>query len=1276
MNGKDYKNSRCKGMRSPITLLLLVFLFPLNLFGEIIIENSALIMNGGNYSIAFDAFNGSIRSLNETGKSGPLFKSGANGLWFVRFIDGTEITADNFKKGNGSRSFSYTADSKSNGLTLFYNAPEITVTVSVKGNKDAIDFSAEVEPSGGTVLDFAVPDTLLFEPDLLERFIYPAPGNGTVGIALKSGFFKQQPESNPTGWETRLSGPNGYIKLYGSIPVHHQDNDPPVWLQITDEGKKWFEKNLIERLSASEAVVNRPPKKSQADIVLIDSTNGPYFSAKKMEAGFIWRIGGAVSSVEKQNVLDAVTAVIEKIAVISIGQRSKLGVISLQNGPPSGGWTAVKVNEWIEKLETMEVVRTKGVSLVKIRGLSDLAAALKGNDYCTILNPYGEYIPARSVDAIETMMDSIREYIEAGGNWFEVSAHPFYYALQPLRYFRIESKYPNAFADFMHLDSRAGAASLFGIQPQKWKPWEGSQNPSAVFVPGVLSCGGKEQGGFFRRLFATYIEPGATWHSPAVRLSVGKSAPEDVALYCGVNEIKRPLKDKMNPEILEKLKRSVLVYYAGDCGQKTAALNFLPVPSLIHFADYLKGGFDKQYPDHLPPNPGFGSPEEFRAFIDRAHDLGHLVMPYTNPTWWCDGPKGPTFIKEGEGPLLKDLQGRFSYERYSQNYGYTITHWHPAVQKANRATIRAFTDDYPVDVLFQDQCGARSWVYDTNPSSPTAYAYTDGLISMIAEDSMTRPLSTEDGWDRVVNYESQLCGIVWRLIPTEPKPAFIPALIKDDYPASLWEIFPLAEYIAHDKVLFNFHDLGMFVTGRKTLPWALGLGYGMSYRVSASELSRGPVDEWLKWLDRIQKSIGYRYSGVPLKAFEHVRGENHSPDDDGVIHASYGKLSITANLSTRDIREGGFYLPPFGYLVSGPGILAANVKKLGGLEFGEEGIDFIVDGNVKKADIWIYALQGQGVRIKLPFKTPATVTIIPERGKPEKLKVSKGITGFTLPYISAQVRIKPPEDLIKKAPRDIKGLKPSIGILDFKGVSPAWTKIMPAEWIKAFKTSKVLADSGVQIMSIKSAADLTAALRSGWKKWLCIVNPYGEIFPVSAPGRWKEMLDNIGYYVGNGGTWWETGGYSFYTALTEKSDGQWEPQSIGPEGTFFLSIPVGSGEVNQSEEPLHATAEGRAWLGKALSGEVDSLRGRVNRSLPSNREDPGHVTLVAGLHEDYIGGYRLNGWGWLFRTGGFNPNPDVLLPVAVASIEYIFTHPPVEAKVGGRKYLWHYVVRR
>ena len=66
----------------------------------------------------------------------------------------------------------------------------------------------------------------------------------------------------------------------------------------------------------------------------------------------------------------------------------------------------------------------------------------------------------------------------------------------------------------------------------------------------------------------------------------------------------------------------------GSAAEMLAALPKLPVPSLIHFSDYVHGGFDKQYPDHLPPRPAFGTPAELRALFDlraRARPHGHAL---------------------------------------------------------------------------------------------------------------------------------------------------------------------------------------------------------------------------------------------------------------------------------------------------------------------------------------------------------------------------------------------------------------------------------------------------------------------------------------------------------------------------------------------------------------------------------------------------------------------------------------------------------------------------
>jgi hypothetical protein len=64
--------------------------------------------------------------------------------------------------------------------------------------------------------------------------------------------------------------------------------------------------------------------------------------------------------------------------------------------------------------------------------------------------------------------------------------------------------------------------------------------------------------------------------------------------------------------------------------------------------------------------------------------------------------------------------------------------------------------------------------------------------------------------------------------------------------------------------------------------------------------------------------------------------------------------------------------------------------------------------------------------------------------------------------------------------------------------------------------------------------------------------------------------------------------------------------------------------------------------------------------------------LVAGRSADFIGGYRLDGWGWLWRVGGFNPNPDVAVPVMVKALEFVVTNPVQPIPTARIKTLWSF----
>jgi hypothetical protein len=171
------------------------------------------------------------------------------------------------------------------------------------------------------------------------------------------------------------------------------------------------------------------------------------------------------------------------------------------------------------------------------------------------------------------------------------------------------------------------------------------------------------------------------------------------------------------------------------------------------------------------------------------------------------------------------------------------------------------------------------------------------------------------------------------------------------------------------------------------------------------------------------------------------------------------------------------------------------------------------------------------------------------------------------------------------------------------------------------------------------------------------------------------MLDAIRSYVENGGQWWETGGYSFYSP-TWQQNGEQQSENIGPAGAAYLGMPVGGGEVNELAQPLRATPQGQSWLGAELSGKIATLVSVSNRALARGGDDPGHVTLIESAGRDFIGAYRFNGWGYLWRVGGFHPNPQVLLPTVLAVTQHTYHQAPQLSNATGIKYLWHATISK
>ncbi len=960
--------------RRPIAgvVLLLLCLSPVALPARADIQQvpGGFLISGSNTAVMVSETNGALVSINAG--AGTIARSGSDGLWALAFTNSAlhtqgMIRASSFVAGSASNSFTWSLSPDTHALHLVYSNTEVSVVVTLSNRSDGVDMTASVTSHVHTLLGMQIPAELRFEPSALDRFIAPSHSSDGVGAAYTTNFFIIQPEEDPASWKDHLAGPSGYISLYGG-GLNFIDTNDPVSVQFTADGTAWLGEDLTNAWSTIDAVVNRPPAAGQTDIVLLDSSLGPYVSGSRLggdtnHAGWLMRISGPVDRSRAPFSLDVVTAAIEHLADTVTG-RTEVALLSMERGPVIGfNWpSSVRVDEWRTRLNASTSLASHGVSIVDITSLPDMMSALNGTNTLAVVNPYGEIVPATLAGGVAETVSNIQTFVHGGGSWFETGGHPFFFALQAEQYYTNSLYYPPAFADFLHLETTHGNASLYGVQPVPEDPWAGATNPASLFVPGQLAWGGDAEGGYWERGFATYVTAGNTWQSPVVRLSLGQTATNAISDYGAANGYNRTLDDKMSPGILDTFRESVMIHYVGVSTQLMARMHLLPPTSLLHFEQYLYGGFDKQYPDHLPPNPSFGTPEDFTNFLGMAKAAGHLTMPYTNPTFWGEDPRGPTFLAKGTDPLVLNPDGSFSYEEYFGEGGYTATPWHPDVRDANEDIISQFLTHYPVDLVFQDQIGARTWQYDLNPASPTPVAYIAGNAARAGEDSASIPVSTENGWDRLVNAEAQFCGMSWGLAPTINAPVWR-RFLRERYAPETWNVFPLAQIIAHDKVAMYHGNLNQPVTDFETASWTLGLGYGMSYYLVAEDL--------LMWIDRLQASVCARYIGEPTGAFHHRWGSQTPEPDNGVMEATYGPVDIVANLAPEALVTNGITIAPHGFLADAPDMRAAVLIPPG----ASTSEAYVVETTASGFDFWVYSRGDRQASLTLPTGYNGHVTL-------------------------------------------------------------------------------------------------------------------------------------------------------------------------------------------------------------------------------------------------------------------------------------------------------------
>ena len=287
--------------------------------------------------------------------------------------------------------------------------------------------------------------------------------------------------------------------------------------------------------------------------------------------------------------------------------------------------------------------------------------------------------------------------------------------------------------------------------------------------------------------------------------------------------------------------------------------------------------------------------------------------------------------------------------------------WHPITKKCYRRIRYQFQKLYPADLIFQDQVGAKPCYYDTNKASPTPYAYTQGLLNMANEDSKEIPLATENGFDRLINFETIFCGCTSKLVPGFEEEAGVTyAEIGFDryFGKNGWEFSPLPLWLAHDKVIFTLQALGHFVTRKQILSWVLGLGFQISCVMQPTENSAFCQRlEWIRWLHHLQRKIAAYYLGKKLISFRYLAS--------GVFESKFETVRIVVNTRkqiyplTQNIS-----IAPFGFYMERKGCIAGILSRFYGIDYGERGLHLVLEKSPFGVDIALYA------KTEIPIKFP------------------------------------------------------------------------------------------------------------------------------------------------------------------------------------------------------------------------------------------------------------------------------------------------------------------
>jgi len=507
------------------------------------------------------------------------------------------------------------------------------------------------------------------------------------------------------------------------------------------------------------------------------------------------------------------------------------------------------------------------------------------------------------------------------------------------RNFAYVIRYPGgmgAFADYISISSTRGKMAIYPMYSYD------EIYPSTLGLINDDDSNGTRV--YYQHAFACKTPDGQKWTSPPVRIYIGQAHPETITYYArdngmeGLNGIQEKLGDlyqKVTESVFYKINAEYVEIPFSSYVQYLAKI---PYPGILHPVAYQERGFDENHPDFLPPDPMWGTTEDFIQMFKSAQAMGFLVAPYINPTWWDDESRTVRHLPSGitiNDISAIDENGNPYYETYGNRGGYVVSPYSQYVKQRLDELLNQFTIDLPSDLIFEDQVGARPWLFDFNRSSPVPLSYSKGWVDHANKHS-GKLLMTEFGFDRLVK---NIIGYHGSYILSSYRDN-----LRQFWGEGTWEPYPMAGFILKDKVLLYQHNLdntGMS-TEKYILTWNAAMGYQCSFEISPKIEND---KSWLKILGAFQKYVFSKYASEKVIDYKEL--------EDNVARVEFETVEVIANWRPYNkFQIDGVTIPSKGFLVrSKNGSLTAGIfRGLNDQLFSRD--EFIIIERGKRS-IWI-----------------------------------------------------------------------------------------------------------------------------------------------------------------------------------------------------------------------------------------------------------------------------------------------------------------------------------